>query len=100
MPANGFPFSIRISGDTDEGNVLHAVIHHNTCPGQGLHGRWNIFYDEDPTVARNHRLISFIALLLLAWTGLLGRGARDVRVRFYPWLALVCGVGSAIFGHR
>lgn len=55
--------ALRIAGDADEGNITHAVIHHNSCAGDGLYGRWNLFYDEDATVARDHRLISFIGNL-------------------------------------
>lgn len=86
------------------GGMVCATDSSSSCPawpacysdqvGPSIQAGWL----ENPVIEFIHRLISFIALLLLAWTGLLGRGARDVRVRFYPWLALVCGVGSAIFG--
>ncbi|MEP2234648.1 MAG: hypothetical protein ABJM58_03320 [Alteripontixanthobacter sp.] len=50
--------SVRLSADDDFGNIANAVILHNTTTGIGQLGRWNVFYDEHPTVAREHRLIA------------------------------------------
>lgn len=50
---------MRFSGDSNFGNITHAVVIHNTTPGVGIYGRWNIFYDEHPTVARYHTNICF-----------------------------------------
>lgn len=51
--------NIRIAGDSDNGNVVHSVVHHNTTPGDEAYGRWNVFYDDTGATARNHKLISF-----------------------------------------
>jgi hypothetical protein len=51
--------SLRLSGDSDFGNNTHSVIHHNTFTGISNYGRWNVDYDEHPTVARTHKLGSF-----------------------------------------
>ena len=53
---------------------------------------------ENPVIEFVHRAISFAALVLLAWSGVLGRRHADARVRVLPWLALACAVGSAVFG--
>lgn len=50
--------SIRVSGDSDHGNIVHFVMHHNTCPGDAGYGRWNIFYDDTTGTARTHSLVS------------------------------------------
>lgn len=47
--------SMRIAGDSDKGNLTHAVICHNTCTGVEAAGRTNICYDEDPATARFHK---------------------------------------------
>lgn len=51
--------SIQLAPTSDEGEIVHAVVHHNTCAGYDLYGRWNLFYDEDATVQTNHEFISF-----------------------------------------
>lgn len=56
---SGSQCSLRISGDSDFGNLTHAVILHNTCPGTGTYNRWNLAYDERPAVARSHKFIRF-----------------------------------------
>ncbi|MFT3886989.1 MAG: hypothetical protein QM713_02325 [Arachnia sp.] len=53
---------------------------------------------ENPVIEFVHRAISFAALVLLGWAGWLGRAHADARVRVLPWVALVCAVGSAVFG--
>lgn len=53
---------------------------------------------ENPVIEFVHRALSFAALLLLAWSGWLGRGRRDPRLRVLPWVALASAVGSAVFG--
>lgn len=50
--------SVRISADSDLGNVVNGVMHHNTCTGDETYGRWNLLYDEHPTVARTHTFFS------------------------------------------
>ena len=50
--------SVRLSADDDLGDITHAVIVHNTTTGVGQLGRWNVFYDEHPSVGRDHRLIA------------------------------------------
>lgn len=50
--------NLRLSGDSDFGQVVHAVVHHNTTPGDGIYGRWNLFYDEGAQ-PRTHSLVSF-----------------------------------------
>lgn len=49
---------IRISADSDAGNVVHGVRHHNSTPGDGIYGRWNLYYDDTAATARTHNLIS------------------------------------------
>ena len=51
--------TLRISGDSDFGNVTHAVIIHNTIVGDDDYGRTNIVYDEHPTVARFHKFTAY-----------------------------------------
>lgn len=51
--------NLRFAGDSDLGNIPSATIHHNTLVGIGDYGRVNIAYDEHPTVARTHKLISW-----------------------------------------
>ena len=41
------------------GSTHHSIVHNNTCSGDQLAGRWNLFYDEHASVARTHTLISF-----------------------------------------
>lgn len=53
---------------------------------------------ENPIIEFVHRAISFSALVLLGWSGWLGRRHADVRVRVLPWVALACAIGSAVFG--
>lgn len=36
--------------------------------------------------------------MLLGVSGWLGRRSADARLRVYPWVALACGIGSAVFG--
>lgn len=55
--------SMRVAGDSDFGNLTHCVIHHNTLTGTNDAGRINFSYDEHPTVARTHKLISMKAVL-------------------------------------
>jgi len=50
---------LRLSADQAFGNVTHAVVVHNTVAGASGNGRFNLAYDEHPTVARQHRFISF-----------------------------------------
>lgn len=50
--------SFRVASDGEYGNIVHAVIHHNTILGAGILGRSNMFYDEHGSVARNHKLAS------------------------------------------
>jgi hypothetical protein len=50
--ANGNP-DISISADTATGNITHAVLMHNTMPGD----RWNVGYDDHLTIARTHKFI-------------------------------------------
>ncbi len=53
---------------------------------------------ENPVIEFVHRAISFAALVLLGWSGVLGRRHPDPRIRVLPWAALACAVGSAVFG--
>ena len=46
-----------IAADAQLGNLIHAVVMHNTLTGYGSVGRSNFYYDEHPTVPRFHRLI-------------------------------------------
>lgn len=55
--------SLRLSGDKDNGNFIHAVVHHNTCPGDAGAGRWNVFYDDTEATARTHKFVSFVGNL-------------------------------------
>lgn len=50
--------AFRPSSDSANGNITHAVIHHNVTLGAGILGRWNIFYDETPATARTHKFVS------------------------------------------
>lgn len=50
--------SFRVASDGEYGNIVHAVIHHNTVVGAYILGRSNLFYDEHGSVARNHKLAS------------------------------------------
>lgn len=60
---NGGP-AMRNAGDSDKGNLTHAVIMHNTIAGVDSAGRVNICYDEDPAMARIHRNVAFKANLV------------------------------------
>lgn len=51
--------SVRLSADDDLGAFAHVVVMHNTATRAGAVGRWNMFYDEHPSVARDHRLLAF-----------------------------------------
>lgn len=53
---------------------------------------------ENPVIEFVHRAISFAALVLLGFSGWLGRRTADIRVRVFPWVALGCAIGSAVFG--
>ena len=53
---------------------------------------------ENPIIEFVHRFISFAGLVLLGVSGWLGRRSADARLRVYPWVALACGIGSAVFG--
>lgn len=56
--------SMRVAGDSDKGNLTHAVICHNTCTGVEAAGRGNLCYDEDPATARSHHNVMFKGNLL------------------------------------
>ncbi|MFN0113332.1 MAG: hypothetical protein ACKVPY_01500 [Paracoccaceae bacterium] len=47
-----------MSPDSNLSNMVHAVVHHNTVAGFWNNGRTNNFYDEHPSTARTHRLVS------------------------------------------
>jgi hypothetical protein len=49
-----------VAADSFLGNLVHAVIHHNTVAGFFNNGRSNLFYDEHPTSARFHKLVSSV----------------------------------------
>jgi hypothetical protein len=49
-----------LSADSFLANMVHAVVHHNTLAGFFNNGRSNLFYDENPTVARFHKLVSSV----------------------------------------
>ena len=53
---------------------------------------------ENPVIEFVHRAISFAALVLLGVSGWMGRRHADPRVRILPWVALLCAIGSAVFG--
>lgn len=53
---------------------------------------------ENPVIEFVHRFISFAGLVLLGVAGWLGRRSPDARLRVLPWVALACGIGSAVFG--
>lgn len=86
------------------GAVVCATDSSSTCPA------WPVCYAdkvapdlrpgllENPAIEFVHRFISFSALVLLGFSGRMGRRSPDVRVRVFPWAALLCGVGSAVFG--
>ena len=86
------------------GAVVCATDSSSTCPA------WPACYAdkvgpdlrpgllENPVIEFVHRFISFSALVLLGVSGWLGRRSPDVRLRVFPWAALLCGVGSAVFG--
>lgn len=86
------------------GGLVCATDSSSACPawpacyahqvGPELHTGWL----ENPAIEFVHRAISFIALVLLGVTGWFGRRSGDKRVRVLPWVALACGVGSAVFG--
>lgn len=50
--------AIKISSDSALGNVVNGVMHHNTCTGDEAYGRWNLLYDEHPSVLRTHTFFS------------------------------------------
>ncbi|MFZ5710279.1 MAG: hypothetical protein ACOY4T_11455 [Pseudomonadota bacterium] len=52
--------ALGITADSNLANVTHAVVHHNTIAGFWNNGRSNLFYDENPTVPRQHRMISSV----------------------------------------
>ena len=58
MLKTGAQINVRISGDSDNGNIAHLVMHHNTTPGDDTQGRWNLAYDETAATARTHILVS------------------------------------------
>ncbi len=86
------------------GAMVCATDSSSSCPAwpacypdkvaPGLRAGWL----ENPVIEFVHRAISFAALVLLAWSGVLGRRHADARVRVLPWVALACAVGSAVFG--
>ncbi|SHI80544.1 cytochrome c oxidase assembly protein subunit 15 [Tessaracoccus bendigoensis DSM 12906] len=86
------------------GGMVCATDSSSACPawpvcysdqvGPGIQVGWL----ENPVIEFIHRLISFTALVLLGVSGWLGRRSRDPRLRVYPWVALACAVGSAVFG--
>lgn len=96
--------SILITVTVMLGGMVCATDSSSACPawpvcyadrvGPGLQIGWL----ENPVIEFVHRAISFAALVLLGVSGWLGRRSPDVRVRVFPWVALVCAVGSAVFG--
>ena len=86
------------------GGVVAATDSSSACPawpicyadqvGPALQAGWL----ENPVIEFVHRAISFAGLVLLGLSGWLGRRSPDLRVRVFPWIALVCGIGSAVFG--
>lgn len=57
--STGIGPTLRVSGDSDFGNITHAVIIHNTTTGDANYGRTNIQYDEHPDVARFHKFMAY-----------------------------------------
>jgi cytochrome c oxidase assembly protein subunit 15 len=53
---------------------------------------------ENPAIEFVHRAIAFAGLVLLGVSGWSGRRSADPRVRVFPWVALGCASGSAVFG--
>lgn len=50
---------ISFTADGEAGNITHLVCHHNTAPGDGTYGRYNIEYDETVLTPRSHEFVSF-----------------------------------------
>ena len=86
------------------GGIVCATDSSSACPawpvcyadqvGPDLRPGWL----ENPIIEFVHRFISFAGLVLLGVSGWLGRRSADARLRVYPWVALACGIGSAVFG--
>lgn len=54
---NAGTMGLGIANDGANGNLVHAVVMHNTFTGYSSAGRTNVFYDDHATVLRNHKLI-------------------------------------------
>lgn len=86
------------------GAIVCATDSSSACPA------WPVCYSdqvapalragwlENPVIEFVHRFISFAGLVLLGVAGWMGRRYPDARLRVFPWVALACGVGSAVFG--
>lgn len=56
---SGTGVGIRLSADSDNGNLTHVVCIHNTVAGLDGTGRYNIAYDDTPGVRRFHKNVCF-----------------------------------------
>ncbi|WP_454227493.1 COX15/CtaA family protein [Propioniciclava flava] len=86
------------------GGMVCATDSSSACPA------WPVCYADqvgpvmqagwlkNPVIEFVHRAISFAALVLLGVSGWMGRRYADPRARVFPWVALACAIGSAVFG--
>ena len=58
ITTSGSP-SFLIAADSQNGNLTHLVMHHNTSAGVEGYGRYNVIYDDTAGTARTHSLVSF-----------------------------------------
>ena len=85
------------------GGMVCATDSSSACPA------WPVCYADqvgpvmqagwlkNPVIEFVHRAISFAALVLLGVSGWMGRRYADPRARVFPWVALACAIGSAVF---
>ncbi len=86
------------------GSMVCATDSSSTCPAwpacypDQIAPQLQVGWLENPVIEFVHRAIAFSGLVLTGLTGWFGRRHPDGRVRVLPWVALVCAVGSAVFG--
>lgn len=59
--------AVRPSGDGENGNITHAVIHHNVGTGAYILARWNLAYDETVGTVRTHDFVSMKGNIFPQW---------------------------------
>ena len=85
------------------GSMVCATDSSSTCPAwpacypDQIAPQLQVGWLENPVIEFVHRAIAFSGLVLTGLTGWFGR-RHPGRVRVLPWVALVCAVGSAVFG--